>query len=563
MANRYRILAAAAALLVLLILTAIMWTAHDTNAGQSIDISGEWNFEVGGFGEGTFGCSSAIAQSGSSFTMDTDCPGLGLGEFTGSIDPATGEFTASGQLVGIPVELAGTVSPDGESLSGMWDAELIGLSGTLTATRKGPLLTPTPVPTLSAPVDVTGSWRISFSGIFGGTCDAVIEQTDAELFSIADCTLIGTIRLNGSLDQTDGRLTLASSTIVMEGFVTADGNSVSGTWSALGLFSGTLTAERVDDIELIDVSGRWDALLIGETRRVCTLEVDQGLVDARGVLECDGGPATDLTGSVNPFGGFLTLSGTIGDEEVSLGGSIDPAGNYIFGSEFSPPFEQRATFIAVPEGALQNGIVLVNCWPGRNTLSTYCGAYPGMEMPVELYVAAAPMGGYQGIQTLVVWPEWLESTGVLPGGCADGEIHVSATNASMTCHQIAGDGSAFVGGLFGLTLMCNQPGDDAIVLDAETTFHGADPSLGPPTLIDARAECSRPAGLGGPPPRGDANCDFGVSSVDATIVLQYDAGLLDQLACASRADVNGDGVVNSLDASLILQHSAGLIDLSA
>jgi len=43
-------------------------------------------------------------------------------------------------------------------------------------------------------------------------------------------------------------------------------------------------------------------------------------------------------------------------------------------------------------------------------------------------------------------------------------------------------------------------------------------------------------------------------------VLQYNAGLVTSLACLELADVNGDGRVDAIDAALILQFVAGLID---
>jgi hypothetical protein len=75
-----------------------------------------------------------------------------------------------------------------------------------------------------------------------------------------------------------------------------------------------------------------------------------------------------------------------------------------------------------------------------------------------------------------------------------------------------------------------------------------------------------PAPTPTPPPTppgcetGDANMDGSVTSIDAALVLQFDAGLLNSLACPMGADVNGDGNVNSLDAALILQFVAGLLD---
>ncbi len=57
--------------------------------------------------------------------------------------------------------------------------------------------------------------------------------------------------------------------------------------------------------------------------------------------------------------------------------------------------------------------------------------------------------------------------------------------------------------------------------------------------------------------RGDANCDSRIDSLDAAIVLQFDAGLLDALR--GDGDSNEDGEVNSIDAVLILQFDAGLM----
>jgi hypothetical protein len=47
--------------------------------------------------------------------------------------------------------------------------------------------------------------------------------------------------------------------------------------------------------------------------------------------------------------------------------------------------------------------------------------------------------------------------------------------------------------------------------------------------------------------------------LDALLLLQYAAGLLDSLPCPGNSDVNGDGNMNTLDAQLILQYGAGLI----
>ncbi len=59
---------------------------------------------------------------------------------------------------------------------------------------------------------------------------------------------------------------------------------------------------------------------------------------------------------------------------------------------------------------------------------------------------------------------------------------------------------------------------------------------------------------------GDVNCNSNVDSIDAALVLQLVAGLVDTLSCEENADTNADGTTNSIDAALILQFTAGLID---
>ena len=58
---------------------------------------------------------------------------------------------------------------------------------------------------------------------------------------------------------------------------------------------------------------------------------------------------------------------------------------------------------------------------------------------------------------------------------------------------------------------------------------------------------------------GDVNADGSISTIDAALILQYDAGLLDSLPYPFSADVNVDGDINSVDAALVLQFTAGLL----
>lgn len=59
---------------------------------------------------------------------------------------------------------------------------------------------------------------------------------------------------------------------------------------------------------------------------------------------------------------------------------------------------------------------------------------------------------------------------------------------------------------------------------------------------------------------GDVNCNLAVQSIDANLILQLGAGLIEALACPSVADVSRDSQTNAIDAALVLQFVAGLID---
>ena len=67
------------------------------------------------------------------------------------------------------------------------------------------------------------------------------------------------------------------------------------------------------------------------------------------------------------------------------------------------------------------------------------------------------------------------------------------------------------------------------------------------------------------PKTGDLNGDATTNSIDALLVLFYEAGLTEAPSdtWAAFADVNCDTIVNATDASLILQADAGLIELRA
>lgn len=60
-------------------------------------------------------------------------------------------------------------------------------------------------------------------------------------------------------------------------------------------------------------------------------------------------------------------------------------------------------------------------------------------------------------------------------------------------------------------------------------------------------------------PHGDVDCDGTLTSIDAALILQYEAGVSYSLECVLLADVDLDSHVDSVDALIVLQYIAGPI----
>jgi hypothetical protein len=74
------------------------------------------------------------------------------------------------------------------------------------------------------------------------------------------------------------------------------------------------------------------------------------------------------------------------------------------------------------------------------------------------------------------------------------------------------------------------------------------------TSTPTRTPTATPAGV-----RGDVSCNGQANSLDALLILQFAAALINTLLCPQNGDVNHNGITNAVDASIILQLDAGLI----
>jgi len=119
--------------------------------------------------------------------------------------------------------------------------------------------------------------------------------------------------------------------------------------------------------------------------------------------------------------------------------------------------------------------------------------------------------------------------------------------------------------LASIVFACKQVGSSALTVSLSVF---ADATIGGPLTIDAATENGKVTcqeeGKPTPTPEepktlGDVNCDGHANSIDAALVLQLTAGLVDGLPCEAHGDVNNDGSIGAVDAALILQQDAGLV----
>lgn len=116
-------------LLVALVASLAMFVSSTARAEAQIDISGDWIVTEDSLGAPS-PCAATVTQTGTGLAMVLeDCASLPgqQGTFSGTIDTATGDFSLSGTFTsGLALDLTGTASPDGNSISGSFTGPLPG-----------------------------------------------------------------------------------------------------------------------------------------------------------------------------------------------------------------------------------------------------------------------------------------------------------------------------------------------------------------------------------------------------------------------------------------------------
>lgn len=149
--------------------------------------------------------------------------------------------------------------------------------------------------------------------------------------------------------------------------------------------------------------------------------------------------------------------------------------------------------------------------------------------------------------------------GICNGGYSENTIRVTGISAFGLRNEAV---------LATVYFACVKPGESSLALGLSVF---ADATAGDPQDIDTETKsggftCTEDPVEPTPTPTpgkgdlpGDANCSGTVDAVDATLILQLSASLINDVPCPENGDVNKDGGIDSVDATLVLQQNAGLL----
>lgn len=438
--------------------------------------------------------------------------------------------------------------------------------------------------------NVTGTWEIHTTGDLPGTCASIIMQDGTSLTSYAEC--IVTLNLTGTINPANGVFSMVDPTYdaVITGIFSADGNSVSASYSGLGgTFNGTLTGTRTStDVAVVDLTGDWTFAFVGRAPgdTLCDAVLTQSSADLTAVVTCASGTKT-WVGTASPLSGAFSLN--IAEAESHSNIFAAPMGDSsgaMSGNWTTGDREAYGAFYAFPAGQPRPAILSIGCasefgGPG------YCYGDPGDTLTATVTLVAPPSEGYDGYQLA------LRTSGNVPyvaaddpateaPGCSNVERTISPLDDETTITFTCAPGNAIDGASALVQIAFQCPEEPYAYTGLDLTEDGTFLSLGGAQSIplqpwSASIDCydpeeppypyPEPPPPGGPypslPPEAwvaaDVNCDGRPDAIDAALVLQLGAGLIGSLPCSASGDSTMDGATNSIDASVILQMAAGLV----
>jgi hypothetical protein len=207
-----------------------------------------------------------------------------------------------------------------------------------------------------------------------------------------------------------------------------------------------------------------------------------------------------------------------------------------------------------------DGDGLPDCGTGPDDRSE-CLASPGSVLTVTISLNAVPPGvtSHEGLDVMFR-PTPLEPTGFIdwiwPDCFYPAHLERPDHQLLLGCSAGAQVGSTYGGPMVSVEFACNVNGSLVMAHGVDRT----DLLVGGVPILESNSGGEGVAITCGGLIHGDADCSVSVDSVDAAVVLQKEAALLDFLGCPQQSDVNLDNQTNAVDAVVTLQYAAGLVD---
>jgi hypothetical protein len=299
------------------------------------DLSGEWSVETGS--GATHSCDATIQQDGTTVDLALQCPGQPAANLTGDIDNRTVALTG-----GQGERITAVVSPDGLALAGTWLLQSPEQFGPFTARKQSER---------QFDGDVTGDWRVTFTGGLPGRCDAAAQQARSDVFVAFDCGPAGGWWLRGTIDETTSAFSLTGDAgslrdfrADVRGVIGEDGGSFTATFvasrepaSSWGGVVGTLSGERIDGSpSLPNITGGYNVNLrttLGE-RVPCEVIIEQLKEILIADMECAGVGSGELNGWVSPLTGVFGMEGAVGGVALTFEGTVRDEGRFVLEGEW-------------------------------------------------------------------------------------------------------------------------------------------------------------------------------------------------------------------------------------
>ena len=390
-------------------------------------------------------------------------------------------------------------------------------------------------------IGVAGDWFIMLAGDITTGCSATFVQTGSDLTATIDCRGFDPWDLTGSIELATGSFNVRSDAfswrVGIEGSVAASGDEIGGNWSVGSLLAGTFTGalgqepptETPADSPVVNLVGEWNfgftiALDIeSNDAMICTGGIQQANAELFAAMLCTGDDTGVVRGLVEPATNRVVLIGTISRLPVVFEGIASGDGTSLDGDMLVVD-ALPVDVIAIRNDRSPDFIDLTGTWSleldplepetSESTFSDSCTATLQQRF---------------GMLSAVTDCE------ILGAGTFSGSINPSSGNFFIT-RTPESAGGAYLG--------TASPGGNFILGVWSDPTHD----------VSGGFRALRTSG-----PFGDVNCNAAVNSIDAALVLQFDARLTGSLACPEFADMNQDGRIGSVDAALILQRVAGLI----